>query len=97
MTKGPIANLRSKQKQKTNEPSVRDKLSAKFLEAFEQDFRLYGVDAIEKLREESPAKYAEIASRLIAAIEPKPDGFEQCKSLPEIAVKLIKSVGCDEF
>jgi len=98
MTRGPITNLRSKQKQKANEPSVRDKLSASFLKAFQNDFETYGVEAIEKLREESPSKYAEIASRLIAASEPKPeDGFESCRSLPEIAVKLLKSVGCDEF
>src|SRR5262245_50747680 len=97
MSKAPVTHLKSKQKQKTNEPSARDKLSASFLKAFQNDFETYGVEAIEKLREESPAKYAEIASRLIAASEPKPDGFEQCKSMQEIGIKLLKSVGCDEF
>src|SRR5262249_17989088 len=46
-------------KLKGTEPSVRDKLSASFLKAFQNDFEINGIEAIEKLREESPSKYAE--------------------------------------
>src|SRR5262249_35176075 len=86
-----------KPKPKPNEPSLRDKLSANFLRAFESDFETNGVDVIKQLREKSPEKYADIASRLIAASEPKPDGYEQCQSLREIGIKLLKNVGCNEF
>src|SRR5262245_11364242 len=84
-------------KPKANEPSLRDKLSANFLRAFESDFETNGVDVIKQLREKSPEKYADIASRLIAASEPKPEGYESCQSLREIGIKLLKNVGCDEF
>jgi len=80
-------------KLKPNEPSARDKLSASFLKAFQKDFETYGVETIEKLREESPSKYAEIASRLIAATEAKPDGFESCRDMHELGIKLLKSIG----
>jgi hypothetical protein len=84
-------------KTKSSEPSARDKLSASFMKAFQNDFETHGIETIEKLREESPAKYAEIAAKLIAAAEPKADGFESCQSNREIAIKLLKSVGADEF
>jgi len=96
MTKAPIANLRSKKAQKANEPSLRDKLSANFLKAFETDFDTHGVEVIEQLRQKSPEKYTEIAARLIAASEPKPDGFESCQDMREIGIKLLKSVGCED-
>jgi hypothetical protein len=38
-------------KPKVTEPSPRAKLSAAFLEAFEQDFRSHGVEVIEKMRQ----------------------------------------------
>jgi hypothetical protein len=63
-------------KPKASEPSLRDKLSQNFLSAFESDFKQNGVAAIESLRQKSPEKYAEIAARLIAATEPKPEGFK---------------------
>jgi hypothetical protein len=85
-----------KPQSKANKPSLRDKLSANFLAAFESDFAENGVAAIEQLRLKSPEKYSEIAARLIAAVEPKPDGFAECKSMPDVARKLLKSVGCDE-
>jgi hypothetical protein len=79
------------------EPSPRDKLSQNFLKAFESDFEANGVAAIEKLRQESPAKYAEIASRLIAATEPKTEGFQDCQNMHEIGFRLLKKVGVNEF
>ena len=80
-------------KQKRAEPSLRDKLSENFMRAFEADFADNGVDAIKALREKSPEKYSEIAARLIAAIESKPDGFNQCNTMEEIGRKLLQSVG----
>src|SRR5215831_12470638 len=81
-------------KPKPTEPSARDKLSAAFLKAFEADFENYGIEAIEKLREESPAKYAEIAARLITATEPK---SEEPKDVRSLAIRELKDVGMDEF
>jgi hypothetical protein len=84
-------------KPKGNEPSLRDKLSQNFLKAFESDFEANGVEAIEKLRMENPAKYAEIASRLIAATEPKAEGFKACENMHEIGFKLLQQAGISEF
>jgi hypothetical protein len=84
-------------KPKGNEPSLRDKLSQNFLKAFESDFEANGVEAIEKLRMENPAKSAEIASRLIAATEPKAEGFKACENMHEIGFKLLQQAGISEF
>jgi hypothetical protein len=84
-------------KPKGNEPSLRDKLSQNFLKAFESDFAVNGIAAIEKLRIENPAKYAEIASRLIAASEPKAESFKDCENLREIGVRLLQKAGVSEF
>jgi hypothetical protein len=78
------------------QPSLRDRLSANFLAAFEADFAANGVAAIEQLRQKSPEKYAEIAARLMVNNEPKPDDFKQCKSMEEIARKLLKSSGVED-
>jgi hypothetical protein len=83
-------------KQKPNEPSLRDKLSENFMRAFEADFSEHGIDAIKALREKSPEKYSEIAARLIAAIESKPDGFGNCSTMEQIGRKLLQSVGADD-
>jgi hypothetical protein len=84
-------------KTKATEPSLRDKLSQAFHAAFQADFAANGVAAIEALRQKSPEKYSEIAARLIAAIEPQPDGFNSANSMPEIGKRLLMSVGADEF
>jgi hypothetical protein len=60
------------------------------------DFADNGVDAIKALREKSPEKYSEIAARLIAAIESKPDGFGNCTTMEQIGRKLLQSVGADD-
>ena len=74
-------------KPKTSEPSLRDKLSAAFLEAFQSDFEANGVAAIEQLRNKSPDKYT--------ATEPQsqPTGFASCDSMEDIGVRLLESVG----
>ena len=76
---------------------MRDKLSAAFLKAFQADFESFGIEAIEKLREENPAKYAEIASRLIAVVEPPLEGFEGCRTPRDLGIALLKSVHINEY
>ena len=85
-------------KPKTSEPSLRDKLSAAYLEAFQKDFEANGIAVIEALRKESPAKYAEIASRLIAATEPQsqPEGIAAGNSMHDIGLRLLQSIGMIE-
>src|SRR5262245_20923441 len=92
------ASNRSKQAQKAkgNEPSLRDKLSHNFLRAFEADFSTHGVEVIEQLRTKHPDRYAELAARLIATTEPKPDGFESCQSTEAIGRRLLRSVGLED-
>ena len=75
-------------------PRLRDKLSESFLRAFVSDFEDNGVAAIEKLRERSPEKYCQISAQLIAANEPNNDiDFKSSRSMEEIGLKLLKSVG----
>jgi hypothetical protein len=44
--------------------SPRSKLTAKFIEALQADFEQHGAEVIEKLRQEAPARYAEVVARL---------------------------------
>jgi hypothetical protein len=58
--------------------SPRTKLTAKFIEALQADFEQHGPEVIEKLREESPARYAEVVAKLVpqeiaVAHDPAPD------------------------
>jgi alcohol dehydrogenase class IV len=85
-------------KPKNTEPSLRDKLSAAYLEAFQADFAANGIAVIEALRNKSPEKYAEIAARLIAATEPQqdPKGLAAANSLHEVGRRLLQQVGLPE-
>ena len=82
-------------KAKASEPSLRDRLSANFLAAFQADFEANGAAVIEALRAESPAKYTEIAAKLIAAAEPPPDpnDFSKAKTIQDIGRGLLRQVG----
>jgi len=93
------SNNRSKhfQKSKAEEPSARDKLSADFTKRLEEKWREKGDEVLEAAFKESPTKIAELIARLVSTSEPKPDGFETCNSHREIAIKLLKSVGANEF
>jgi hypothetical protein len=77
-------------KPKGNEPS----LSQKAMAALDDDFKTHGTDAIKQLRETRPDRYVELCTR---GTEASVDGFENCQSMQEIAVNLLKSIGCSEF
>jgi hypothetical protein len=83
-------------KRTSGEPSLRNKLSESYLRAFEADFAANGAVAIEKLRERNPAKYSEIASRLIAAVEPPVNPMAEANSISEIAVLLLQNAGISD-
>lgn len=85
-------------KPKATEPSLRDRLSANFLAAFQADFEANGVAVIEQLRLKSPEKYAELGAKLIAAAEPPTEGvdFSKAKSMQDIGRGLLKQVGLDD-
>jgi hypothetical protein len=83
-------------KPRKSEPGPRDKLSKAFLEALSEDFAVNGPAVIERMRETHPERYAELAGKLIMATEPPSGGFEECQSMQEIGLKLLKSVGVDE-
>jgi hypothetical protein len=85
-------------KQKTNEPTLLDQLNGP-LRDFVADIREHGVSTFQKLREENPAKYIELSTRLIALIttlKTPQDDFQSANSLPELGRALLKSVGCHE-
>src|SRR5262245_38776385 len=84
-------------KPKANEPSLRDKLSAKFDADLLADYEAHGREAIAKVREKYPENWVDAVGRRISANEPKADGYGSCQSLREIGIKLLKEVGCDEF
>ena len=84
---------------KTDEPSVRDKLAADFLKAFEADFQVHGIKVIELLREKAPEKYAEIATKLIAAAEQptSTSPFARAKSTRDFGRILLQQQGLAEW
>jgi hypothetical protein len=83
-------------KPKPTEPSLRDKLSASFMKAFEADFQTYGAEVIEQLREKHPDRYVEVAARLIATLEPKSDSWDDCQSWEDMGNKLLRSAGVED-
>jgi hypothetical protein len=87
-----------KSKTTTIEPSLRAKLSAAVDEAFEADFAIHGPETIAKMRESHPDKYIEAAVRRVATTEPKSDAidFNDAKSMRDIGLKLLQSVGFNE-
>src|SRR5262245_4386995 len=76
-----------------NEPSLRDKLSANFMVAFEADFAANGVNVIEQLRLRAPEKYAALAADLIRQAEPPRGVFSEAKSTEDIGRGLLAQVG----
>jgi hypothetical protein len=78
-------------KPKGNEPSLRSKL----FRALESDFEAHGVSTIERLRQEHPDRYLDIASRLATVVEQSGGSFDDCNTQEEIARKLLQAVGCE--
>jgi hypothetical protein len=75
--------------------SLRERLSQKFLEALEADFKVHGAIALEKMRESHPERYAELAGKLIMTTA-EPDGpmdFSKCNTMEDIGLKLLQSTG----
>jgi hypothetical protein len=83
-------------KSKSSGPSLRSRLSADYLKAFQSDFEENGPAVIAELRQKSPEKYAEIASRLIAQAEPPSDDFDKAQSMRDLGIGLLKQVGMAE-
>src|SRR5262245_60307928 len=83
-------------KPKANEPSLRDKLSANFMVAFEADFAANGVSVIEQLRLRAPDKYAALAAELIRQAEPPRRAFSEAKSMEDIGRGLLAQVGLSD-
>jgi hypothetical protein len=85
-------------KKKSGEPTLREKLSQKFLEALEADFQLHGLAVLEKMRQTHPERYAELAAKMIMTAEPQQnqEGFGAAKAMKEIGMRLLQSVGVIE-
>jgi hypothetical protein len=86
-------------KSKNKEPeSLLEQLSGP-LRDFVVDFKTYGKTVLEQVRQENPAKYLEMASKLaalVAALRPEPDGYSKAQSMQDVGRKLLQSVGADE-
>jgi hypothetical protein len=88
-----------KRKQKAGEPSLLNQLS-KPLRDFVTDITENGAEALRKVREESPAKYLELSTKLlplIIALNPEtPTALSDCQSMADIGARLLRSIGVDE-
>jgi hypothetical protein len=87
-----------KRKPKSGEPSLRERLSQKFLEALEADFQLHGPTILERMRESHPERYAELAAKLIMSSEPQQNakGLAAANSMEEVGRILLQQVGLPE-
>jgi hypothetical protein len=85
-------------KTKSGEPSLRERLSQKFLEALEADFQAYGTTVLEKMRESHPERYAELAAKMIMTAEPPQPakGLAAANSMQEVGRILLQQVGLPE-
>src|SRR5262249_28355736 len=83
-------------KPKPTEPSLRDRLSAKFMTDFEADYQEHGTNVIQQLREKHPDKYAALAADLSRQAEPPSGVFDKAKSMEDIGRGLLQQVGVAE-
>ena len=91
------ANWLSK-KQKPAEPSLLEQLGGP-LKDFVADFKEHGKSVLEQVRERSPEKYLELSTKLAglaATLKPSQDGFQDAKTMEEIGLRLLKSIGMEE-
>ena len=86
---------RMRPKLKSSEPSLRDKLTEKFIEALEADWQQHGTEIIQRLREKHPERYADIVARLTTPIEPPPvpASFHAGMSQSDIALRMLRDLG----
>ena len=86
-------------KPKKLQPTLRQQLSEP-LRDFVADFKAHGKSALETVRERSPEKYLELATKLlplVAALNPGADDFADCATPNDVGMKLLKTVGMNEF
>jgi hypothetical protein len=82
-------------KAKPTEPSLVDELN-KPLRDIVNDIKAHGLDALKTVREKSPEKYLELATKilpLVAALNPGASELAECKTIEDIGVQLLRSVG----
>ena len=82
-------------KKEQEEESLLEQLSGS-LKDFVVDFKTHGKTVLEQVRQNNPAKYLEMASKLaalVAALRPEPDGYSKAQSMNDIGRKLLESVG----
>jgi hypothetical protein len=86
-------------KAKPAEPTLIDELH-KPLRDIVNDIKAHGLDALQTVREKSPEKYLELATKLlplVAALNPGASELAECKTIEDIGRRLLKSVGLDEY
>lgn len=83
-------------KPKPNEPSIREKLSAKFDADLLADYLAHGPEAIAEARQKSPEKWLDTVNRRVGTTEPRRDGFASAQNMQDIGRKLLQSIGFTE-
>jgi hypothetical protein len=85
-------------KAKPTEPLLIDELNQP-LRDIVNDIKAHGLDALQTVREKSPEKYLELATKLlplVAQLNPAQSELAECKSVGDLGVQLLKSVGLTE-
>ena len=89
----------NRQMKKAGEPALPNKrgaLTQKFIADLEAQWRVYGPEILDKVREESPTKFAEICARLIpvqtAPTEEDSFGLKQIQSLDELKAHIVNTI-----
>jgi hypothetical protein len=82
-------------KPKSGEPSLRERLSQRLLQALEADFEVHGVSVLERMRESSPERYCQLSAKLIMSAEPKqnPQGLAAATNSNEMGRIYLQQVG----
>jgi len=86
-------------KSKKITPTLRQQLSEP-LRDFVADFKAHGKSVLEQVRQSNPEKYLELSTKLlplVAALNPGADDFADCTTPNEVGIKLLKTVGVNEF
>jgi hypothetical protein len=85
-------------KSKKEQETLLEQLSGP-LRDFVVNFKTHGKTVLEQVRQDNPAKYLEMASKLaalVAALRPEPDGYSKANTMQDIGRRLLQSVGADE-